>query len=90
VPLDVVAVAGVGAGGEHESLARQPSGGQEGTERARRAAEARGQSLSAFVAGALQHRLKLEEARKLLQDWESEQGPITEGELDRVRSKWRG
>jgi len=59
-------------------------------ERARRAAEARGQSLSAFVAGALEHRLKLEEARKLLQDWESEQGPITEGELDRVRSKWRG
>ena len=59
-------------------------------ERARRAAEARGQSLSAFVAGALEHRLKLEEARKLLQDWESEQGPITEGELDRVRTKWRG
>jgi len=59
-------------------------------ERARQAAEARGQSLSAFVAGALEHRLKLEEARKLLQDWESEQGPITEGELDRVRSKWRG
>ncbi len=58
-------------------------------ERARRAAEARGQSLSAFVAGAVEHRLKLEEGRKLLQAWEAEQGPVTEGELDRVRSKWR-
>ncbi len=55
----------------------------------RRAAEARGQSLSAFVAGAVEHRLKLEEGRKLLQAWEAEQGPVTEGELDRVRSKWR-
>ncbi len=59
-------------------------------ERARQAAEARGQSLSAFVAGAVEHRLKLEEARRLLQAWEAEQGPITEGELRRVRSKWRG
>jgi hypothetical protein len=59
-------------------------------ERARRAAEARGQSLSAFVAGAVEHRLKLEEGRRLLQDWEVEHGPITEGELHRVRSRWRG
>ncbi len=59
-------------------------------ERAREAAEGRGQSLSAFVAGAVEHRLKQEEARRLLQDWETEQGPITEGELRGVRSKWRG
>ncbi len=58
-------------------------------ERARQAAEARGQSLSSFVAGAVEHRLKLEEGRKLLGEWEAEQGPITEKELDRVRSKWR-
>ena len=57
-------------------------------ERARRAAEARGQSLSAFVAGAVEHRLKLEEARRVLGDWEAEQGRITEDELRRVRSKW--
>ena len=59
-------------------------------ERARRAAEARGQSFSAFVAGAVEHRLKLEQGRTVLQDWETEQGPITEGELRRVRSKWPG
>ncbi len=59
-------------------------------ERARQAAEARGQSLSAFVAGAVEHRLKLEEGHRVLEDWETEQGPITEGELRRVRSKWRG
>jgi len=59
-------------------------------ERARQAAEARGQSLSAFVAGAVEHRLKLEEGRRLLQAWETEQGPITDGELRRVRSRWRG
>jgi hypothetical protein len=58
-------------------------------ERARQAAEATGQSLSSFVAGAVEHRLKLEEGRKLLEEWEAEQGPITEKELDRVRSKWR-
>jgi hypothetical protein len=58
-------------------------------ERARQAAEATGQSLSSFVAGAVEHRLKLEEGRKLLKEWETEQGPITEKELDRVRSKWR-
>jgi len=59
-------------------------------ERARQAAEARGQSLSSFVAGAVAYRLKLEEGRRLLQAWEAERGPITEGELRRVRSKWRG
>jgi hypothetical protein len=58
-------------------------------QRARQAAEARGQSLSSFVAGAVEHRLKLEEGRKLLEEWEAEQGPITEKELDRVRSTWR-
>ncbi len=58
-------------------------------ERARQAAGATGQSLSSFVAGAVEHRLKLEEGRKLLKEWEAEQGPITEKELDRVRSKWR-
>jgi hypothetical protein len=57
-------------------------------ERARQVADARGQSLSAFVAGAVEHRLKLEEARELLVAWEAEHGPITEGELERVRSKW--
>jgi len=59
-------------------------------ERARQVAEAMGQSLSAFVAGAVEHRLKLEEARRLLEQWEAEQGAITEGELHRVRSKWPG
>ena len=38
-------------------------------ERARQAAEARGQSLSAFVVGAVEYRLKLEEARRHLQAW---------------------
>jgi hypothetical protein len=44
-------------------------------ERARRAAEATGQSLSAFVAGAVEHRLKLEEGRRLLKDWRPSTGP---------------
>ena len=39
-------------------------------ERARRVAEARDQSISAFVAGAVEHRLKLDEARGLLQEWQ--------------------
>ena len=57
-------------------------------ERARRAAESSGQSLSAFVAGAVEYRLRLEEGRRLLAEWEAEQGPISERELLKVRSKW--
>jgi hypothetical protein len=57
-------------------------------ERARQAAEATGQSLSAFIADAVAYRLKLEEARRLIRDWEVEHGPITDSELSRVRSRW--
>ena len=70
---------------EKVSLSFQP----ELAERAREAAQASGQSLSAFVAGAVEHRLKLEEGRRVLEDWETEHGPITADELRRVRSKWR-
>jgi hypothetical protein len=57
-------------------------------ERARQAAESTGQTLSAFVAGAVEYRLRLEEGRRLLAEWEAEQGPISERELLKVRSKW--
>ncbi len=59
-------------------------------ERAREAAEARGRSLSSFVSEAVEYRLKLEEAQRLIEDWEAEHGAITDGELARARAKWRG
>ena len=57
-------------------------------ERARDAAEARGLHLSAFVAEAVEYRLKLEEAGRLVSGWEAENGPITPEELERVRHRW--
>lgn len=57
--------------------------------RARQAAQTTGRSLSAFVAEAVEYRLKLEEARMLLQDWEDAHGPVTEKELASVKSRWR-
>ncbi len=57
-------------------------------QRTREAAEATGRSLSAFVAEAVEYRLKLEAARRLLAEWESEHGAITEQERARVRSGW--
>lgn len=58
-------------------------------ERARKAAETTGRTLSGFVAEAVEYRLKLEEARALLGEWEREHGPVTEEELSQVKSKWR-
>jgi predicted transcriptional regulator len=58
-------------------------------QRTREAAEAAGRSLSAFVAEAVEYRLKLEAARALLEEWEAEHGPISDKELARVRSRWR-
>ena len=55
----------------------------------RKAAEAAGRSLSAFVAEAVEYRLKLDAARSLLEDWEAEHGPISDKELAGVRSRWR-
>lgn len=57
--------------------------------RTREAAEATGRSLSAFVAEAVEYRLKLEAARRLLEEWEAEHGAISEQERARVRSRWR-
>jgi predicted transcriptional regulator len=57
--------------------------------RMRAAAEATGQSVSAFVAQAVEDRLKLEAGRRLLAEWEAEHGAITEEELERVRSRWQ-
>lgn len=57
-------------------------------ERAREAAEATGTSLSSFVAEAVEHHLKLQEAQALLSEWESANGPISDKELGRARSKW--
>ena len=57
-------------------------------ERARALAEASGQSLSALVGEAVEHRLKLESARELLAAWEDEHGPVTGAERDPVRAKW--
>ena len=56
--------------------------------RTREAAEATGQSLSAYVAAAVEQRLKLEAARELLVEWEAEHGPITDSERERIRSRW--
>ena len=57
-------------------------------QRTREAAAATGRSLSAFVAEAVEYRLKLEAGRRLLTEWESEHGAITEQERTRVRSRW--
>jgi hypothetical protein len=56
--------------------------------RMRAAADATGQSVSAFVAEAVEHRLKLEAGRQLLDEWEAEHGAISELERERVRSRW--
>ncbi len=58
-------------------------------QRTREAAEATGRSLSAYVAEAVEHRLKLEAGRQLLEEWEAEHGAISEQERARVRSGWR-
>lgn len=58
--------------------------------RIRRAAKSSGQSVSAFVADAVEHRLKLEAARSLMGEWETEHGEISERELADVRKRWRG
>jgi predicted transcriptional regulator len=58
--------------------------------RTREAAEATGRSLSAFVAEAVEQRLKLEAGRRLLDEWEHEQGAITDQERAKVRSRWPG
>jgi predicted transcriptional regulator len=57
-------------------------------QRTREAAEATGRSVSAFVAEAVENRLKLEAGRRLLEDWEAEHGPISEKERARARSRW--
>jgi len=57
-------------------------------DRAREAAEATGTSLSSFVAEAVEHHLKLQEAQALLVEWEAVNGPISERELSRARAKW--
>ena len=56
--------------------------------RMRAAANASGQSISAFVTEAVEQRLKLEAARQLLEEWEAEQGEVTDLERERVRSRW--
>jgi predicted transcriptional regulator len=58
-------------------------------QRTRAAAEASGRTLSAFVAEAVEYRLKLDAARRLLEEWEAEHDPIGEQERARVRSRWR-
>lgn len=58
-------------------------------DRARQAAETSGKTLSGFVAEAVEYRLKLVEARALVDEWQRENGPVTEKELASVRSKWR-
>ena len=58
--------------------------------RMRAAADATGQSVSAFVAEAVEHRLKLEAGRQLLDEWEAEHGAVSELERERVRSRWPG
>jgi len=58
--------------------------------RIRRAAKSSGQSVSAFVADAVEHRLKLEAAESLIGEWEAEHGEISEREMAAVRKRWRG
>ncbi len=58
--------------------------------RIRRAAKSSGQSVSAFVADAVGHRLRLEAAKRLIGEWEAEHGEISERELAGVRKRWRG
>jgi predicted transcriptional regulator len=58
-------------------------------QRTREAAEASGRTLSAFVAEAVEYRLKLEAAGRLLAEWEAEHDPISEPERAHVRSRWR-
>jgi predicted transcriptional regulator len=58
-------------------------------QRTREAAAASGRSVSAFVADAVEHQLKLDAGRRLLEEWEAEHGPISDQELERVRQRWR-
>ena len=42
-----------------------------------------------FVAEAVEYSLKLEAARRLLEEWQAEHGAISEQERARARSRWR-
>lgn len=55
---------------------------------ARAAAEAAGMTLSAWLAQAAEHRLKLAAADEAIRAYEAECGPITEAELAEVRAKF--
>jgi hypothetical protein len=54
----------------------------------RAAAKSQGASLSAYVADAVAHRLRLEEGRRVLAAWEAEHGEITERERAAARRSW--
>ena len=69
---------------EKLSVSLQPDLAQQ----TRKAADASGRTVSAFVALAVEHQLKLETSRRLLEEWETQHGAITEQERQRVRSRW--
>ena len=62
--------------------------GRDRAAQARAAAKSQGASLSAYVADAVAHRLRLEEGRRVLAAWEAEHGEITERERAAVRRSW--
>lgn len=47
-----------------------------------RAADAEGTSFSAWLADVAAHRLRLEDGRRAVAEWEVEHGALTEAELD--------
>ena len=55
---------------------------------ARAAAKSQGTSLSSYVAEAVARRLRLDEGRRLLAEWQAEHGPITAGERQAARRAW--
>jgi predicted transcriptional regulator len=54
-----------------------------------RAARAEGTTFSAWLAEAAAHRLKLEQGRQAIAEWEQENGPLTEAELANGRARAR-
>lgn len=57
-------------------------------DRVRADAEQEGESLSGWFAAAAEERLKLQESRAALAEWEAEAGPVTAEEQAAVDALW--
>jgi hypothetical protein len=56
----------------------------------RKQAADEGESVSAWIAEAIEHKLRNRGLAVLVAEWEAESGPITDEERERAKAFWRG